>query len=155
MYGLLKLQKSTIPDLIPIQPVVSYIKSPTYDVQNFLNSYIKENINLQFQFVIKNSIDLISNLKEINLPFNATFFSLDVKNLYTRIPVNERLSILNEFFYNSNLSNDTADDLLKLLRICLEQNFFKYINVTYAQESLPMGSPLSPVLADIRICRQL
>lgn len=94
---------------------------------------------------------MIEKIKNINVNPRYTLASLDITNLYTNVPVNETLDILqNNLRTHSSLSEDKQEELLILLKLVLKQNYFCFNNEYYIQhEGLAMGSPLSGILAEI------
>ena len=80
--------------------------------------------------------------------------SFDVVNLFTKVPINEAISIVSELLHKdttlverTNLPPDIITDLLKKF---LTTTFFKFGDNFYQQtEGAAMGSPLSPVVANI------
>ncbi|XP_050299987.1 uncharacterized protein LOC126738616 isoform X1 [Anthonomus grandis grandis] len=149
LYGLLKVHKSDIPASMPIRPVVAYTNSPTYKLAKWLNNHLITTIDCHFPYTIKNNIQLVDKIKDIIIPENAFFISLDVTNLFTNIPIFEVVDIIKNKLFNSTLTNIETQEIINILEICLKQNFFNFDNETYIQEDgLAMGSPLSPLLAD-------
>lgn len=135
---------------MPIRPVVAYNNSPTYNIAKWLNSYLKNTIDVEFKYTIKNSIELANKIKEVKIPPNSLLVSLDVTNLFTNVPLEETKTIVRQKLIDSNLSHNIISEIMSLLTVCLEQNFFIFDKVTYYQpDGLAMGSPLSPLLADL------
>ena len=80
--------------------------------------------------------------------------SFDVKSLFTSIPVDLALRITKERLQqDQNLAERTnlsVDNILKLSDFVLNHNYFKYDGDHYKQIfGCAMGSPISPVLADL------
>ena len=80
--------------------------------------------------------------------------SFDVKSLFTSIPVDLALSITKEGLQrDQNLAERTnlsVDNILRLSDFVLNHNYFKYDGDHYKQIfGCAMGSPISPVLADL------
>jgi len=157
----LKVMKPTAPKLkglpkvhkdgIPIRPLVNSINSPAYYAAKTVNRLIKDNINLHNNRSLQNTTDLIDKIKHINIPSGAKLVSFDVQNLYTSIPVNEAIILLDkELRKNVTLSDEQVNEIVNLTRTILQQNYFQFNNKFYSQkEGLAMGSPLSGTLADI------
>lgn len=146
LYGLPKIHKINV----PIRPVVSYIGAPAYGLSKHLNYLLKSRSNFHPKFSLKNSLDLIDKVKEVNLPHNAKLMSLDVESLFTNVPFEECLQILEGHFERQRVHPGEADELISLTRMCMEQNYFRFNNQYFKQkEGLAMGSPLSPLMADI------
>jgi hypothetical protein len=146
LYGLLKLHK---PD-IPIRPVASFVQAPTYKLCKLLNSLLPKKLNFEPHYTIKNSLDLVSKIKNIVVPPKALLVSFDIVNLFPSIPIPDLKSILKKLLHVHVPSPLEISELSQLIDISLDQNYFRFNNSFYIQKSgLPMGSPLSPLLADI------
>ena len=62
-------------------------------------------------------------------------------SLYTKIPVDEAIATIRDL---------TNVDIAKLVEVCLKSTFFKFQQVFYEQiEGVAMGSPLSPIVANL------
>ena len=102
---------------------------------------------------IKNSIQLLDSLNKIKINHCYRLFSLDVKNPFPSIPITD---LKNINFIDKNFSETQKLGLLKLIDLCLEQNYYVFNQIFYKQnDGLPMGSPLSPLLAEIYRRRDL
>lgn len=146
LYGLPKIHK----DNIPIRPVVSYIGAPAYNLAKHLNYILKDKIEFKPQFALKNSLDLIDRIKDLQLPNNAKLISLDVESLFSNVPYKECLDHISDFMDRKHLHPEEKCQLLNLTSLCMQQNYFMFDNTFYQQkEGLAMGSPLSPLMADI------
>ncbi len=87
--------------------------------------------------------------------------SLDVKSLFTKVPIDHTMEIVRrrlEEMRESEEGNEvldrltslTTDAFLTLLRLVVDEFYFTWHKKLYHQKSgLPMGSRLSPVLANI------
>ncbi|XP_078357438.1 uncharacterized protein LOC144642347 [Oculina patagonica] len=80
--------------------------------------------------------------------------SFDVKSLFTSIPVNLALTITNERLHQdqhlADRTNMSISNIMKLLEFVLKENYFKYDSIYYKQIfGCAMGSPISPVIADL------
>ena len=78
-------------------------------------------------------------------------FSLDIVDLYTNIPTDVTLKLLKDNLrINASMSAQAIDELIDLLKVILNQNYFTFNGLFYSQDDgLAMGSPLSGLLADI------
>ncbi|KAI5642939.1 reverse transcriptase (RNA-dependent DNA polymerase) domain-containing protein [Phthorimaea operculella] len=145
LHGYYKLHKEDA----PIRPVVSYTGAPAYNLAKKANAILKKEINIE-QHTVKNSIDLINKIKDHTLPQDATLVSFDVKNLFPSIPIDECKSAISEMLIESRMEPQQIIDLQHTISVCLEQNYFTFNNTIYKQnQGLAMGSPLSPICADI------
>lgn len=144
LYGLPKLHKPNI----PIRPVVSYTTAPTYRLCKFLNTYIRELLEFQPKYGVKNSIELIHKIQNFEPQDRDMLISFDVCSLFTSIPVSELMKYIESLL--ANFDTTLSAEILSLLKVCIKQNYFGFNNVFYKQDDgLPMGSPLSPLLAEI------
>ena len=90
----------------------------------------------------------------IGLKDKDRLVSFDVKSLFTRVPVDEALGvILTELNEDDDLEDRTMltpTEVVRLVEICLRSTSFQYNNIYYEQiEGTAMGSPLSPVIANL------
>jgi hypothetical protein len=147
LYGLPKIHK----DGIPIRPVVSYVNAPAYKLCKFLNSYLRDVLEFDPKYSIKNSICLVDRLKAIKIDSSCKLISLDVKNLFPSVPLLDLKQILDlSLKKHKQVSNEKANIIMDLVNTCLRQNYFIFNNDYFIQDDgLPMGSPLSPLLAEI------
>jgi hypothetical protein len=88
--GLIKIHKSDQ----PIWPVVNWCNAPAYKLYKLFTNKINHIASLPNAFNIKNTNDLIQNLKDTPLLPHFTFASLDITNLYLNILVIETKTIL-------------------------------------------------------------
>ena len=98
---------------------------------------------------IKNSGSLLDQQTDIDM--NKYLSSLDIKSLYTNIPVDKCIERLHNHLRKSNSTFPLP--ISKLIKICTLRTshcYFQYNNILLKQKfGLPMGSPLSRVLACI------
>ena len=81
--------------------------------------------------------------------------SLDVDSLFTDIPLDEAADICIDSLCNDNENTPkiTKDVFRNLLNAATKEFFFMINNKLYKQiDTVAMGSPLGPALADIFIC---
>lgn len=147
LYGMVKIHK----DNHPIRPVVSFINSPAYFLAGWLNNVLKNVLTLDFKYSIKNSMELVNRLREASCPTNFILVSFDVVNLFPSIPRLQSLNIIEHLLKNSpKVSQSQALCLSSLLNKCMNSDFCKFNNTIYRQlDGLPMGSSLSPLVAEI------
>jgi hypothetical protein len=147
LFGLPKLHK----DGTPIRPVVSSINAPAHKLSYKINSLFRNFTSFKPKYSVKNSIDLIEKLSKVKVPDNARLVSFDVTNLFTSVPVQESLLLAGKILDDTQFQEPSVREELKtLLKACTDQNFFKFNGSTYIQkDGLAMGSPLSPLLAEI------
>lgn len=144
LYGLCKIHKEGH----PIRPIVSCINAPGYNLSKYIHN-ILSNLTPSFQFNVKNSEDVVQRLKTVTLPEDHVLISLDVKSLFTNIPLELVLNIIEEQW--SKISAFTTIDFTffqDLIRFCFDSSYFSYDNEFYQQIfGMPMGDPVSPILS--------
>ncbi|CAF4594758.1 unnamed protein product, partial [Didymodactylos carnosus] len=103
---------------------------------------------------IINTGDFIKKLNKIKISNRTTLCSLDVVDLFTSIDRKHALSVLkDEMEKNDKWKGNTdlkGDSIIKIVDFCIENVIFQFGDYFYSQVTgLPMGSSLSPLLADI------
>ena len=84
--------------------------------------------------------------------FNLHMASLDVDSLFTNVSLDKTIDICVGNLYNDNENplNIPEYDFRNLLKIATKESFFLFNNKCYKQvDSVAMGSPLGPALANI------
>ncbi|XP_044753724.1 uncharacterized protein LOC123313085 [Coccinella septempunctata] len=145
LYSLPKIHKPGI----PVRPIVSFVGTPAHGLSSFLCDVFQRHLDNRSEFSIKNSSELVHQIKDLKFPEGATMVSFDIVNLYPSTPPVEAAELINQLLAFSDLSDDVVSSLSALLKVCLEQNIFKFNNRFYIQKNgLSMGSPLAPLLAE-------
>lgn len=153
MYGLIKIHKSNY----PIRPITSACGAPGFKLSKFLTWILTEVFNEQGHHV-KNSLVLKNKLKDIHVQHDETLVSFDVVSMFTNITTEVMLQIIeerrhiitNKFKVPWPLFVEIFQFLLKDCAI------FTFNGTTYKQnDSLAMGSPISPILAKILMSKIL
>ena len=80
-------------------PIVSACGTFTYNLAKYLTKILKVYIGHTSSFV-KDSKDLTDKLKSIKLQDNEELVSFDVSALFTSIPVNQALDVINQLIIN-------------------------------------------------------
>jgi len=145
--ALMKIHK---PD-IPIRPVINWQHAPAYKIAKLLSEKLQQTLQLPFAFNIQNSLQLMHELKN-TIPYNDNLrlASFDISNMYTNIPTNKIPTIITEICKNLNTSKTVKNELIKLTRMILKQNYFNFQNITYKQTTgLAMGAPTSAIFSEI------
>jgi len=129
---------------------VSSKNSPLYGLAKFLHEIIFTSIP-KTQSNIANSFDLVDKLSEVRLKKNYNLISLDVVSFFTNIPLDlAEAGILGRWDYIQDNCSIPRDEFMLGVRFVLNSTFFIFDGVYYKQTfGTPMGSPLSPVIADI------
>ena len=81
----------------PMHPIVSACGTSIYNFAKYLTKILKLYIGHTSSFV-KDSKDLMDKLQTINLQDNEELVSFDISALFTSIPVNQALDVINNLF---------------------------------------------------------
>lgn len=131
----------------PIRPIVSFIGAPGYKLTKLTSKIVKQNYEFKKIFSIKNSIELIEELKDVEINRNTILITIDVKDMFTNIPKEKVMELIKE---NGMSGYQHKDQVVKITETLMEQNYFRFNNKFYKQtKGLPMGSSLSPIMSEI------
>ena len=76
--------------------------------------------------------------------------SFDIGNIYLSIPTNELIRIIQNMSHENQLDVGITNELVKIIRTFLEQNYFVFRYQNYFQNTgLAMGAPSSAVHAEV------
>ncbi|GAB0087312.1 uncharacterized protein DMENIID0001_016080 [Sergentomyia squamirostris] len=147
LYGLPKIHK---PCPHPLRPVVSAIGGPTYNMSRFLSKQLAPLARSEYN--VRNSNELVEFVTQLTLPEDHIVLSLDVISLFTKVPIDLALTEIDRRY--TELQEHTTvgkNELVKLLvEFCLTSGYFQFEGRTYIQKyGIAMGSPISPVVADL------
>ena len=148
-YGLPKIHKTGT----PLRPIVSSRGSITYGVAKELTHIIKPLVG-QSPHHLKNTQHFIQQIQGKSLQPGDSITSFDVKALFTSVPVQSAIQIVNNRLQQDNtLPQRTAmsiPQITSLLEFCLTQTYFLFQGKYYKQkQGAAMGSPISPIIANI------
>ena len=120
---------------------MSAIKTPSYNIAKYLVP-ILEPITTNI-FTIKSSFEFSKEVIEQDSGLHMA--SLDVESLLTNIPLEETINTSCDSLFSNEakINNFNRNDLEKLFRMALQNNFFNFDAKIYKQtDALAMGSPL-------------
>ena len=148
-YGLPKIHKPGI----PLRPIISSIGTVTYNTAKELARILKPLVGLS-KHHIQNTIDFVEKIKEIKLKKEESMVSYDVTALFTSVPIPPVLKIIEDKLEeDKDLPKRTSMNtrhIIRLLEFCLRSTYFVFQGQHFEQvEGAAMGSPLSPIVANI------
>lgn len=137
-------------DGCPLRPIVSCINNPTHALSKFLSNILYNSID-QDKYKIKNLHQFKTCITTQTIPDDFVLISLDVVSLLTIIPLSLALENIDRRW--NNIKSHTDNPLhrfKKIIQFVVSSNNFFYNGDFYYQTSrTPMGSCLSPSLADL------
>jgi hypothetical protein len=143
-YALPKIHKKDIPFRI----IVSSINSTLYKFAAYLHKILFDNLP-QCDSYVKNSTELYNKLLGKQIDRNNVLVSLDVNSLFTNVP-SDLAGIKTRWLLICNNTRIPLTEFLLAIQFVLSSTYFTFGNVIFKQIfGMPMGSPLSPILADI------
>ena len=103
---------------------------------------------------IKNSRDFVKKIDQLEVPPGRKMVSYDVTALFTSIPVDKAIKIIEEKLRRDPTLQQrcelSVDQLISLLSFCLTTTYFLYDGKFYKQKhGAAMGSSVSPVVANL------
>ena len=136
-----------------LRPIVSFVNSPTYQLSKHLVSILAPLVGESASHV-RNSAEFATFIAVQSLPSGTILVSFDVVSLFTKVPVDlavkvahKRLSMDTALIERTSLS---ADQVVQLLKFCLDATFLAYREDFYQQTfGTAMGSPVSVTVANL------
>ena len=103
---------------------------------------------------VANSKQFITKIEQTKLDEDEILVSFDVVSLFTNLPVDEACNIAKERLLSDNTlhlrTTLSPENIYDLLKLCLTTTCFQWREKFYEQKhGPPMGSPLSPVTANL------
>ncbi|KAG8239996.1 hypothetical protein J437_LFUL016512 [Ladona fulva] len=101
---------------IPLRTIVNGINSPTYLLARYLSKMLTPLIG-ESNRAVKNSAEFVTTLKQLKLDNGDMLVSFDVVSLFTKVPIQECLSLIEE---------KLGEEIAPLFRHALTSNYFLY-----------------------------
>ncbi len=153
-YGLPKVHKI---GPVLLRPIIT--NCGLYSDQAMLKQKSILNLLLWGKTTVANSYEFVNLLQDYCFGSDDRMLSFDVRSLFTRVPVQETLEIVERRLEELRLLPDnplaaitsmTNRAIMALLNLLLSECYFVWQDGLYKQVSgLPMGGRLSPILANL------
>ena len=147
LYGLPKIHKQNI----PLRPILAGYRAPNYQLAKYLVPQLAHLTTNEY--TIKNSYEFCDTVKLLNS--RGFMVSLDVKSLFTNIPLHETIEIILQKLFSDAPTFNSFDkqNFRKLLELSVLDTYFIFDETVYKQcDGMAMGSPLGPSFANIFMC---
>jgi hypothetical protein len=136
-----------------MRPIVSDTNSTTNNLAKHLLPYL-QSVERQFITAVPSSLAVVDNIISLNsnqlITRNTQLVTMDIEALFTRIPQDRLLDIVNHQITEQLSNAELKDKFMYYLRTIINNNTFQ-VNDSYCLQKigLPMGGPLSGTLANI------
>ena len=139
-------------DPVKARPVISNVRAPHSRSSKWASNILSDYVGLISGAHMKNTREFHERLRRCTK--KGRLLSLDVKSLFTNVPVEEAIDVVRQHSTgNSPIFKNLPihpELFCELLTVCTSFNQFTFRDQHYRQiTGLPMGSSLSPVLANI------
>ncbi|XP_064477770.1 uncharacterized protein LOC135391440 [Ornithodoros turicata] len=148
-YGLPNVHKPEC----PLRPIVSFIGSPTHNLSKFLVQLITP-VTEKSGLTVRNSSEFVELTRELTMDHDDVMVSFDAVSLFTNVPTDVAIAVAQaRLRHDDTLPARTSlsiEDIVVLLRFCLNQTHFAFRGQVYHQiAGCPMGSPVSVTMANL------
>ena len=148
-YGLPKIHKKET----PLRQIMSSIGSVSYATSKELARILQPLVG-RSPYHVHNNQDLSEDLKSLKLGKDECLMSFDMKALFTSIPIKPAIQGIKRLLEkDQDLKQRTSmsvDHIISLLECCLRSTYFTLKGRFYEQqEGAAMGSPISPIVANL------
>ncbi|XP_025270368.1 uncharacterized protein LOC112639708 [Camponotus floridanus] len=145
-YGLPKIHK----DGFPLRIIVSALGSPVYNISSYIHDILYKSIRKPSSY-IKDGWSFVEIIKNTDIDKDNIMVSLDVASLFTNVPKDLVVKAIRKRW--EDIAKNTKFNLSQFLfatELILDSTCFAFNGRFYEQIfGTPMGSPLSPILADM------
>ena len=148
-YELPKVNKAGV----PLRPIVCSRGSVTYNTSKELARILKP-LAGRSTFSVQNTMDFVEQLKNIRLQPQECIVSYNVKALFTSVPIKPAIKIIKQLLEDDHelqhRTSITVQHITCLLEFCLNNTCFIFQGRFHEPtEGAAMGSPLSPIIANL------
>jgi hypothetical protein len=144
LYGLPKIHK---PGGRKMRQIISCCNSPIVNLAKWVAREL-QSLCFEMEFEVKNSLDFVEKVKDVELEDDELMVSFDVEALFPSVPLNHALNTIKHHLSRMDIPQQKRNFLIKSIELCAEMNQFQFRGKFYKQTSgLPIGLPVSPILS--------
>ena len=112
--------------------MVNFTTAPGYKIAKSLVKIIRGHTNLENNQSVKSYKDFTKKVNHATIQPNYKLVSFDIVDLYTNVPIEETLTLLrHNLINNGSLEIQKIDQLMMILKIILNQNYFSFEDSYY------------------------
>jgi Reverse transcriptase (RNA-dependent DNA polymerase) len=135
-----------------MRQIVTNVNAPTSRIAKYLTRKTSE-LKQPKGFAIKNTKELLEKMKDLKIWEDEELVSFDVEALYPSVPIDGAIKAISNWADEQNISDETAEKLVELSKICLNQSIFKWNDKYFRQTSgLSIGNGYSSFAANVFMC---
>ncbi|XP_074028848.1 uncharacterized protein [Leptinotarsa decemlineata] len=144
-YGLPKIHKP----ILSLRPIISGVNSPNREVAQLITDILSIAYKNDNNFFVKDSFQFCNFINEFQLPPNHIIISLDAKALFNNISCTTAINSITKHWIDiSKCCKLTLSQFIQAIEFLYDSTVFSFSNNIYKQiQGMPMGSPVSPILA--------
>jgi len=120
--GLVKLYKEDA----PIRPITNWRNAPSYKLAKMLTKKLHTYIPIPYNFNIKNTVQLMTDLTDLPYDHSIIFASFDITIMYPNIPKNEAITIIKKLCETNGREDSIKQDIIKNLVIPNRTKLFPF-----------------------------
>jgi thermostable 8-oxoguanine DNA glycosylase len=107
----------------PIRPVINSIYAPTHKLAKYVHQKLHDLLNLKYEYII-NTRHLADNIKKLKLKPDHKTLTMDIKDLYVNLPINQTLNITKKLLQNNRVDEHALKEIMSILTLIMNQNYF-------------------------------
>lgn len=127
LYCVIKVHKNNF----PLRPIVSMRDSPNYKLAIYLSNMLNQCKDTSVSYV-KDSFQLMNNLKKMEIQQDETMVTFDVQSLYSNVPMEEAIKIAIGLVWKKNkdrkFTTINKDELFILFNLAVRNVHFRFFS---------------------------
>ena len=134
-----------------VNPGTGVFVNPTgaYKLTKLFTHKIQQLVPLPFTLNVKNTRHFIQELKQTPLTPTSWFASLNISNMYSKVPTKESRLILEDLLSHNTVDPQTIKEVLQWYDTITQQNYFTNNgNIILQKDGLAMAAPSSGIISE-------